>query len=650
MNDTLEKIITIVVIVLVIVFCAVDTTGRWIMFGSLVLICLIGALIAVIDNYILTRKHKRIESTSQKYPQGYNKYIREHHLSQDDIKWNRKQRRRFLSVRKKTWESMQLDEEQKIEAEKARRKAIDVHFNSIESKAPHGLKHWLKKNGFYATWEEKDFHTGYRYSLKHGLKRVGKEDVLKFEDIILQFEDAYCKCEQFFEWEDEQNKFSSEFNSFAKEKLMKNYGLSKHNISYVLPDVEIEEEKVDFEVLQYYYLPFNLDKSYDYSLLPHLKAYSELVENNFELKERPEGLITSDLCYLKFFLFFSDLFKEGLLNNCSFVFFDDIESVLQDSVYVKYEAKRARLGIAKLAQKYGCSCYHLSELLANNTPDLQKRIIIISHIAYNARIEELCRQIILSHHGRCPNMVFLSIYKELNPSNMQELISKQKEAILTEEERKRKEAEREQHEKELLSSMISKVKDWETLWGGIKINYLLDYYPTTVEFDANEREWADRWVVWNFKNDPDKTTELEHQRSLNWVVPELERLLKRTFGDESLGYLTLACVPASTPEKNEARYKDFSNILCQKTGMENAYSYIQVTREKTAKHEGGEDDVVNYTFDGGFFNGKRVILFDDIITKGNSMRNAKTRLENLGAKVICGIAVGKTRHERREQD
>lgn len=184
----------------------------------------------------------------------------------------------------------------------------------------------------------------------------------------------------------------------------------------------------------------------------------------------------------------------------------------------------------------------------------------------------------------------------------------------------------------------------------MKIKYLLDYYPTTVEFEADDDEWDDRWTVWIFKNDPGKTPEEAHQRVLNRVVPKFVGLLKDTFGEKSLKYLTLVCIPASTEEKNNARYKEFSERLCQETGIENGFSHIHLTRDRVAKREGGNADdvsIANYSFDDSFFNGKRVILLDDIITKGNSMRIAKAKLEKLGAQVICGLSVGKTRHERR---
>ena len=46
------------------------------------------------------------------------------------------------------------------------------------------------------------------------------------------------------------------------------------------------------------------------------------------------------------------------------------------------------------------------------------------------------------------------------------------------------------------------------------------------------------------------------------------------------------------------------------------------------------------------FKDKYVILFDDVITSGRSMENFKRLLEGSGAKVIAGLSIGKTRHER----
>jgi hypothetical protein len=224
---------------------------------------------------------------------------------------------------------------------------------------------------------------------------------------------------------------------------------------------------------------------------------------------------------------------------------------------------------------------------------------------------------------------------------------RKQEALKAEQERQKKEAQI-RREKYITEAIYSKVENWENLPGiGLKINYILDYYPITVDFEANESEWNGRWIVWNFKNNPEKITWEAHERALSTVVPRFKELLVKSFGENYLKSMTLVCIPASTKALNESRYKDFSERLCKETGMENGYPYTYITHERTAKHEGGEDENVNYSFKDVYFKGKRVILLDDIITKGNSMRIAKTKLDRIGAIVICGLAVGKTRHERR---
>ena len=81
--------------------------------------------------------------------------------------------------------------------------------------------------------------------------------------------------------------------------------------------------------------------------------------------------------------------------------------------------------------------------------------------------------------------------------------------------------------------------------------------------------------------------------------------------------------------------------------MINAYPHITVVAEKEEKHLGGSGlDTSKLHFDEGYFRGKYVLLFDDIITKGNSMIAFKQKMEALGAIVIGGLSLGKTKHER----
>lgn len=196
-------------------------------------------------------------------------------------------------------------------------------------------------------------------------------------------------------------------------------------------------------------------------------------------------------------------------------------------------------------------------------------------------------------------------------------------------------------------ALPSKVSSWNVMPGNFHYTYLLRYFPTTCEFEASEDEWEDRWTVWNFKNTPGKTSAANHRAALDTVIPQIKRKLVSTFGQSSLKHLTLVCIPASSASKTTARYQKFSQRICRETGMSNAFDYMSVIGESSQKKFGGSGiSTNNVTFDSSFFKGKYVILFDDVITKGESMLRFKRKMEELGAIVVGGMSIGKTTHSR----
>jgi predicted amidophosphoribosyltransferase len=77
--------------------------------------------------------------------------------------------------------------------------------------------------------------------------------------------------------------------------------------------------------------------------------------------------------------------------------------------------------------------------------------------------------------------------------------------------------------------------------------------------------------------------------------------------------------------------------------MKNAFPYIQVSSDGSAKHEGGTG-VGGKSYDRDFFRGKYIVLFDDVRTSGASLEQERRNLESLGAKVICAITIAQTTH------
>ena len=215
----------------------------------------------------------------------------------------------------------------------------------------------------------------------------------------------------------------------------------------------------------------------------------------------------------------------------------------------------------------------------------------------------------------------------------------------------REEAERKAREeaerKAIKKKLLDKVSNWILLFCELHYNYLLNYYPTTCNFEAAQDEWDDRWIVWNFKNTPGKTSVTAHDRVLKSVIPQIKAKLQSTFGNYLLTQITLVCIPASSEEKTRARYEEFSTRLCSETGMINAYNHMHVISASQEKKFGGTGITAkNVDFESGYFNGKYVLLFDDVITKGESMLRFKNKMESLGATVIAGFSIGRTKHER----
>lgn len=204
----------------------------------------------------------------------------------------------------------------------------------------------------------------------------------------------------------------------------------------------------------------------------------------------------------------------------------------------------------------------------------------------------------------------------------------------------------EQQKKNKLLSLQNRVSTWHTFYNGLKYNYIINYYPTTCDFEATNEEWQDRYTIWNFKNSEGKTSVENHYRTLNQIIPRIKNLLCNSFGN-NIKDLTLVCIPASTQENTRRRYEEFSKRICDETGMINSYNKIKVIKPKEERRLGGTTILIdNLQFDEAFFKDRYVLLFDDVITRGESMNTFKKKMESLGAFVVAGFSLGRTKHER----
>ena len=197
-----------------------------------------------------------------------------------------------------------------------------------------------------------------------------------------------------------------------------------------------------------------------------------------------------------------------------------------------------------------------------------------------------------------------------------------------------------------LKEMIAKSIWWEETdpSDSFKVYSLRYYYPMSV----GKIGWDTRYMIWNFKGNDGDVNSIQYERYkevLKKVVPWTSDVLRFYFR-EYFSDLTLFCIPASTSELYRNRFYSFSNQLCEDTGMENGYDKLKYIKEgKSKRLNNGVGVPCEVQLDKEFWKDKLVVMFDDLIIKGNAMRKYKQMLVDCGAYVVGGITIGMTMHE-----
>lgn len=101
-------------------------------------------------------------------------------------------------------------------------------------------------------------------------------------------------------------------------------------------------------------------------------------------------------------------------------------------------------------------------------------------------------------------------------------------------------------------------------------------------------------------------------------------------------------VPASTREKNEKRNRHFCERVAEATGLKNGFTDIIIVYDRTdSRHQKEDDTVWNLQFSASV-DGMKILLFDDIITRGVSFVQCADKLIDKGALWVDGIFLGRT--------
>ena len=75
--------------------------------------------------------------------------------------------------------------------------------------------------------------------------------------------------------------------------------------------------------------------------------------------------------------------------------------------------------------------------------------------------------------------------------------------------------------------------------------------------------------------------------------------------------------------------------------MDNAFQYVKGISDELPKHMGGKG-LLAIDLDKSYFAGKKVVVFDDIVTHGTTMSKMIDALNKCGATVLFIISLAKT--------
>ena len=160
--------------------------------------------------------------------------------------------------------------------------------------------------------------------------------------------------------------------------------------------------------------------------------------------------------------------------------------------------------------------------------------------------------------------------------------------------------------------------------------FLKEYLP--VRYQANAQQLADRQTCYNFKDG-----------YLNDEVKSgfLNKIQEITNGEKT-GW-AICFIPASTKSKTQTRYKKLAEAI-QASGYKVAIDAIYNEHDHEAGHLTGKtgNPIEGFGFNTSGIAGKKIIVIDDIITRGKTFQMVAEKLMAMGATTVTGLFLAKT--------
>ena len=160
---------------------------------------------------------------------------------------------------------------------------------------------------------------------------------------------------------------------------------------------------------------------------------------------------------------------------------------------------------------------------------------------------------------------------------------------------------------------------------------LMEYLPT--RYTATPQQQADRNEVYRFKDGNCSS------RVLDGLVSEINRIT----GTNKERYL-ICFIPASTAAKTRTRFQELAANLRNRTGCEASLTGIHNAYDRESAIVTGKtsNPTASFCVNPEEVSGKKIILIDDVITRGRSFNGCAAKLMAAGATSVEGLFVAKT--------
>ena len=162
--------------------------------------------------------------------------------------------------------------------------------------------------------------------------------------------------------------------------------------------------------------------------------------------------------------------------------------------------------------------------------------------------------------------------------------------------------------------------------------YLMEYLPK--RYSATMKQENDREVIYDFKNGYCSLS------LMNTIVECIKEIKNETGGNN----WRVCFIPASTHHKTACRYQKLATFIEKETGIACDYHTILPIQDQESGHITGKktNPAENFNIKTSDVAGKKIIVIDDIITRGRTFQMVAEKLETMGAASVTGLFLAKT--------